>query len=109
MDFLKQNGLSGAAKLAADEVSTRVTKARELPSYLIKQVHDSFEKLIALEPVHRAVETVKPAVDSAFTTYMGVHDSVVATPQYQRVYSLGQTVRSHSYVPGIWGCTVGVL
>lgn len=92
VDFLKANGLTGTAKAAADEVLARISKARDLPSYLIKQVHDSYEKLAALEPVQHVVERVKPAVDAAYGRYLSLHDSVVATNQYKRAYTLGQSV-----------------
>lgn len=38
MEFLKQHGLTGAAKAAADEVGARLAEAKKLPGYVLHQV-----------------------------------------------------------------------
>jgi hypothetical protein len=90
IDFLKANGLGGAAKKAADEVSARVGEAKKLPSYFLKQVQEAVDKLLALAPVHMAVQSTKPALESAWTRYLSVHDQLVASNGYKRTYSFGQ-------------------
>ena len=37
VDFLKKEGISGAAKLAADTVVARVEDAKQLPAYIDKE------------------------------------------------------------------------
>ncbi|KAG7669525.1 hypothetical protein Ndes2526B_g05866 [Nannochloris sp. 'desiccata'] len=90
VEFLKSNGLTGAAKKAADEVSIAVTEARKLPSAVASKVHDAFERLMAFEPVKKAMTTAKPTIDAAYTKYVGVHDAVVASPQYKKAFDLSQ-------------------
>ena len=90
VEFLRSNGLTGAAKKAADEVSVAVAEARKLPSAVAKQVHDAFERLMTFEPVKKAMTSAKPAIDAAYTKYVGVHDVVVTSPQYKKAYDLSQ-------------------
>jgi hypothetical protein len=67
-----------------------LTEARKLPGAVVKQVHDAFERLMAFEPVKKAMTTAKPAIDAAYTKYVGVHDVVVASPQYKKAFDLSQ-------------------
>lgn len=90
VEFVKTNGISGAARKAADEVSHAVTEARKLPGAVLKQVHDTFERLLTFEPVQKALSSAKPTIDAAYTRYLGVHDTVVASPQYKRAFDLSQ-------------------
>ena len=90
VEFLRTNGVSGAARKAADEVSSAVTEARKLPGAILKQVHDTFEKLLTFEPVQKALSTARPTIDAAYTRYVSVHDTVVASPQYKKAFDLSQ-------------------
>lgn len=90
VEFLRANGISGAAKKAADEVSVAVLEARKLPGALAKQVHDAFGRLMAFEPVQKALHSARPAVDAAYTRYEAIHDGVVASPSYKKAYDLSQ-------------------
>lgn len=90
IDFLREKGVGGAAKVAADEVAAAVGEARKLPGAVTKQVHDAFERLMAHESVQKALASARPAVDAAWTRYMGVHDSVVASQRYKQAYDLSQ-------------------
>ena len=38
IDYLKEHGLTGAAKAAADEVTAKLAEAKKLPGYLLHQV-----------------------------------------------------------------------
>jgi hypothetical protein len=84
VEFLRSNGLQGAAKKAADEVSVAVAEARKLPSAVASKVHDAFEKLMAFEPVQKAMTTAKPAIDAAYTKYV----AVVSSSQYKKAFDL---------------------
>ena len=86
VEFVKKEGITGAARKAADEVSAAVAEARKLPGIVAKQVHDAFERLLSFEPVQRTLSSAKPAVDAAYPRYMGVHDTVVASPQYKKAF-----------------------
>lgn len=88
VEFLRSNGLQGAAKKAADEVSVAVTEARKLPGAVASKVHDAFEKLMAFEPVQKAMTTAKPTIDAAYTKYVGVHGAILASPSYKKAFDL---------------------
>lgn len=90
VEFLRTNGLSGAAKKAADEVSVAVAEARKLPVALATKVQEAFERLMEFEPVKKALTSARPAVDAAYTRYTAVHDNVVASSSYKRAYDLSQ-------------------
>lgn len=90
VDYLRSNGLSGAARRAADEVSSRVTEAKALPQYMLKRVQEAMDSLLALKPVHRAVDGMRPSLDAAWGAVAGVHDRVVRSPQYARAVAAGQ-------------------
>jgi hypothetical protein len=45
---------------------------------------------MAFEPVKKALTTAKPAIDAAYTKYVGVHGAVVASPQYNQAFNLAQ-------------------
>lgn len=88
--FLKQQGITGTARKAADEVSAAISEARKLPAVAAHKVHEAFDALLAFEPVKKILASTKPAVDAAYTRYMGVHDVVLASPQYKKAYELSQ-------------------
>lgn len=92
VEYLKRVGITGAVKAAADEVAARVADARQLPGVVLTKVHESVDALLALAPVHKALEGVKPTLDAAWKRYDGVHDSVVSSPQYRRAVEAGQSV-----------------
>lgn len=112
---LREHGLPATAKAAADEVATRVAKARQAPGFVLSRVHAAFEALLARgrEAVEgarpaaaRAVESARPALDAAlqrarpaveaaYGRYRSLHDAVVASPGYARAYGLaGSLLRS---------------
>lgn len=91
VDFLKQNGLSGAAQKAADEVSAAVAEARKLPGAVIKQVHDAFERLMSLMPVQKIMNSTRPAIDAAYVKYESVHDTVVSSAYYKKAYTTAES------------------
>ncbi|KAI3435535.1 hypothetical protein D9Q98_001600 [Chlorella vulgaris] len=95
VEFVKQKGLTGSARAAADEVLARVGEAKVAvlgaPGYLLHKVQDAVDRLLAFGPVHSAVESAKPSLSAAKGQYLRVHDSVVATPQYKQVYDLAGT------------------
>lgn len=89
VEFVRANGVTGAAKRAADEVAAAVGEARKLPGLVLQRVHDAFDRLAALEPVHKALATARPAVDAAYQRYDSLHAAVVRSPSYRRAYDLG--------------------
>lgn len=91
IEFLKTNGVAGAAKKATDEVAAAVAEARKLPGMVVKQVHEAFERLLAFEPVQTALKTARPAVDAAYARYESLHQGVLASPQYKRAFEFSQT------------------
>lgn len=90
VEYVKSKGVSGLAKEAMDEVTTRVAKAKELPSYLLAQVHEAYEKLAALPVVKIAIDTTRPAVDAALSAYTSVHDAVVGSSIYKKGVDMGR-------------------
>lgn len=91
VDFLKSNGLAGTAKVAAEEVMTKVKEAQKVPGAVLKNVQESVDKLLSAGPVTKAVETVRPGLDAAWSRYLSVHDSVVASAQYKKTLTLAET------------------
>ena len=89
MEYLKANGLTGAARAAAEEVSARVSQAKALPGAVLGGVRDALDRLLALRPLHAGVEGVRPGLDAAYSRYLAVHDAAVASPQYRRTLALG--------------------
>lgn len=96
VEFLKQKGLVGTARAAADEVLTRVSEAKNTvlaaPGALIGKVQHAVDKLLELGPVHSAVEAAKPSLEAAQSQYLRLHDSVVASQQYKQAYTLAWDV-----------------
>lgn len=92
VDFLKQHGLTGAAKAAADEVGAKLADAQKLPGYLIHQVQEAVHRLLAFPPVSKLLETARPQLDAAYATYAKLHDNVVASPRYKQAYDLSLQV-----------------
>lgn len=92
VEFLKSNGLTGAARRAADEALAAAAEARKLPLVLVKGVHDAVSRLLALGPVQGAVGAVRPGLETAYGAYSQVHDSVVASERYRRAVEIGQQV-----------------
>lgn len=88
VSYIKANGLSEAAKKAAETVTTRVKEAHSYPTMLLEKVQEAVEHLMALHPLNKAVETVRPQLDAAWTRYTAVHDNVVASEQYKKTYSM---------------------
>lgn len=96
VEFVKQKGLTGAARAAADEVLVRVGEAKAAvlgaPAFMLHKVQDAVDRLLAFGPVHSAVEAAKPSLGAAKDQYLRLHDSVVASQQYKAVYALAGDV-----------------
>lgn len=88
VDFVKSKGVAGTAKLAVDEVSVALKEARKIPGSVAKKVHDAFEKMMALESVQKILQGTQPAVQMAYTKYQQVHDVVVASSSYKKLYDM---------------------
>lgn len=88
VSYIKANGVSESAKKAAENVTIRVKEAQKYPSMLLEKVQEAVEHLMALHPLNKAVETVRPQLDAAWTRYNAVHDNVVASEQYKKTYSM---------------------
>lgn len=95
VDFVKEKGLTGTAKAAADEVTAQLAKAKAIPGYVLNKVQAAFEKLnkVAAGPAHKVLDTVKPTVDAAYTRYISLHDNVVASGKYKQLFDLSHSVR----------------
>ena len=50
------------------------------------------DRLLALGPVHKTVESVRPTLDSAYAKYLQVHDTLVARPEYKRASDTAEGV-----------------
>lgn len=96
VEFVRTNGLTGAAKKAADEVTAAVSEARKLPGYVVKQVHEAFEKMLAFEPVQKALSATRPTVDAAYQRYDSLHGAVVRSPSYKKAVDLSQAAVSRA-------------
>jgi hypothetical protein len=94
LEFVKKNGLNGAAKRAADEVSSALEEAKKLPNTVMKQLHDAWERLVAFEPVQKTLGAARPAVEAAWSRYEAVHDNVVASSYYKMAYDRAQAALS---------------
>lgn len=102
VEFLKQNGLTGTARKAADEVLARVGRARELPGYLVHQVQEAWARLLALPPVRALSDRVQPLVDASLATYTSVHDLMVATPAYRSAFDTASALLARGESTWVW-------
>lgn len=94
VDFLKKEGISGAAKLAADTVVARVEDAKQLPAYIDKEakvvvsrVTDAWNKLASYPAVQKLLATAQPSIDFAWKKYTQAHDTIVGSPYYHAYYN----------------------
>lgn len=94
VEFVKSKGITGTAKLAVDEVSVALKEARKLPGVVAKTVHDAFEKMMAMESVQKILENAQPAVQAAYTRYQNVHDKVVGSSSYKKLYDMSLSTMS---------------
>jgi hypothetical protein len=90
VDFIKSNGVAGAARKAADELSATIAEARKLPGLMVKQVQEAFERLMKFEPVQKLMNSTRPAVEAAYARYEVVHGAVVNSHQYKRAFDFSQ-------------------
>lgn len=94
VSFVKSQGITGTAKLAVDEVSVALKEARKLPGSVAKKVHEAFEKMMALESIQKVLQGTQPAVQMAYSKYQKIHDSVVASSSYKKLYDISATTVS---------------
>jgi len=94
VEFVKAKGITGTAKVAADEVTAALAEARKIPGTLIKRVHDAFEKFVGMDAVQNILSNAKPAVQNAYTKYQTIHDNVVASSSYKKLYDLSLATMS---------------
>jgi hypothetical protein len=94
VDFLKKEGISGAAKLTADTVLARVEDAKQLPAYIDKEakvvvsrVTEAWNKLASYPAVQKLLATAQPSIDFAWNKYIQAHDTIVASPYYHAYYN----------------------
>lgn len=102
VDFLKQHGLTGAAKAAADEVGSKLAEAKKLPGYMVHQVQEAVERLLSFPPVHKLLEAARPQLDAAYSTYAKYHDSVVGSVRYKQTYDLALQVMGRVQSTGLY-------
>ena len=86
--FVKTKGITGTAKMAVDEVGVALVEARKIPGSVAKRVHDAFEKMMSMEAVQKVLKGTQPAVQMAYTRYQNVHDAVVASSSYKKIYDM---------------------
>ncbi len=73
------------------------------------------ERLLAFPPVHKLLEAARPQLDAAYSTYVKLHDTVVASPRYKQAYDLslqvgrgeGRGGGGGGAHPMSWACRVG--
>lgn len=94
VDFLKKEGISGAARLAADTVKARVEDAKQLPAYIDKEakvvvshVTDAWHQLASYPAVQKLLDTAQPSIDFAWKKYQQAHDSIVSSPYYHSFHT----------------------
>eukprot|EP00887_Chlorella_sp_A99_P001422 scaffold8.g1422.t1 len=106
VEFLKQNGLTGTARRAADEVAARITHARqqatEIPAHLLHGVEAAWQRLLALPPV-------RAAAGASLATYVALHDTLVHTSLYRGVYGLAAAVLERGESTRVWGAAEPLL
>lgn len=94
VSFVKSQGITGTAKVAVDEVSVALKEARKIPGSVAKKVHDAFENMMSMESVQKVLKGAQPTVEMAYTTYQKVHDTVVASSSYKKLYDISATTVS---------------
>ncbi|KAL4432819.1 hypothetical protein ABPG77_008145 [Micractinium sp. CCAP 211/92] len=100
VEYLKQKGLVGATRDAADEVLARVGEAKaavlHAPAVLLQKVQEALDRLLAFGPVDRAVQAAKPRLEAARGQYLQYHDKVVASQQYKQAYNLANDLAARA-------------
>jgi len=94
VSFVKEKGLNGAAKVAVEDLSIAIKEARKIPGSLAKKVQDAFEKMMSLESVKKVLKGTQQPVQMAYKKYQQVHDSVVASSSYKKLYDISATTVS---------------
>lgn len=94
VSFVKTQGITGTAKVAVDEVVVALKEARKIPGSVAKKVHDAFERMISMESVQKVLKGTQPTVQLAYSKYQQVHDSVVASSSYKKLYDISATTVS---------------
>lgn len=99
VNYLKKEGLSGAAKQAVDSLMAKVEQAKAVPSYLSEQanallekVSQAWEKVAHLPAVQKTRDAVSPSVELAKKKYIEAHDILVTAPVYNKAVDTGADV-----------------
>ncbi|KAK9843460.1 hypothetical protein WJX81_004052 [Elliptochloris bilobata] len=97
--FLKETGITGAARAAVTTLLGSVREAHKTPPALefrseavISKVSDAWGKLVVQPPVTKLVETVQPTVDFSYHKYCQAHDVVVASEAYNRALETASAI-----------------
>ncbi|KAK9843458.1 hypothetical protein WJX81_003967 [Elliptochloris bilobata] len=97
VEFLKKEGLTGTAKVAADTVMARVEDAKKLPGYvstnakvMLEKVSSAWDNLQEFPAVKKILNVAQPGVDFAWKHYQSTHDAVAGSPTYHKVWDQSQ-------------------
>ncbi|EFN52470.1 hypothetical protein CHLNCDRAFT_138816 [Chlorella variabilis] len=87
--FVKEQGLQGTAKVAAEALASKVEEAKKVPEVLLHEISAAWGKLSAMPAVERLVASSKVQVDAAYGKYKAAHDALVADPRYGAAVAKG--------------------
>ncbi|KAI7845739.1 hypothetical protein COHA_000655 [Chlorella ohadii] len=80
--FVREQGLQGATKAAADALQSRVEEAKKVPTVLIGEISEAWTKFVHTPAVERLLAASRGQVEAAYARYMAAHDALVADPRY---------------------------
>jgi hypothetical protein len=80
--FVREQGLQGTTKVAADALLSRVEEAKKVPTVVIGEISEAWTKLVHTPAVERLLAASRGQVEAAYTRYKAAHDALVADPRY---------------------------
>jgi hypothetical protein len=97
--FLKENGLTGTAKVAAEALAQRIEEVQRLPvtigeeaEVLVTKVGEAWQKLVASPAVTKVIQVTEPSVEFTRAKYQSVHDAVVASATYSKAVGVADGI-----------------
>ncbi|PSC69120.1 major lipid droplet [Micractinium conductrix] len=87
--YVRQAGLQGTAKAAADTLMVKVEEAKRVPGAVMSEISEAWTRLAGLPAVERVLSASRGQVDAAWGRYTAAHDALVADPRYASALSMG--------------------
>ncbi|KAI3430389.1 hypothetical protein D9Q98_004984 [Chlorella vulgaris] len=104
--FVREQGVHGTTKAAAEALASKVQEARRVPEMLVHEISAAWTKLSAVPTVERLLAGSKVQVDAALTRYQATHNAVVADPRYGAALAKGSELLGSLQSTGLYQAAV---